>query len=726
MKKNKNSLLQLINLFLLVLILTSCVKLQSGVESEKELQQVNKKAESNIDESTYYLELEKWGIYNDGTHSEETTKGFNEALIWANRQGYNTFYVPAGTYLVSKGESETDPNARINLVSNMTFLMDDEVVIQKETNGYEIYSTLFLGSEVENVTIRGGTLRGDRETHDYTQKGDFTEGSHEWGNGINTNGARNVVIDSVKIEKFTGDGIEIGGSTIYGDYITETDLEQGGISEEGQPVAQEGKIRSNNYEVTNFNQSIYQNTHFRNLMMWIPEGVEGTYDLFYYRKDGSFIKEEKDQRFNSTWGYAEIPKDADYFRVVFNSSTTKKVKVNRMTVAITKNITIQNCDIGYNRRQGITVGASDGVKIVNNRIHHTQGTAPESGIDIEPGFYPAINTVIKGNKFTNNKIHMVFSYGGQATVEDNYFGPNEPDGLGFSINPAYYGALVRSNEFEKSSFDTWGNTKFINNKLISSSASFEGGTDVVVEGVEGIDSSIGFTQTKENGIEVKNIKLSSLDNKIKGGIYVYGKPIKLININIQDNNELGGEGNNESVYEKVTFTNTPEMNLPVGVYNECLSEGGEFSLNVPGTLDFNKCHFNNTFFYTYNEQTEAIFQNSTFEIKDFSNTTILAMEAKNVSVLRNTFNIESEVELKYAVIQIGRDASEKDPSKVAQTTISNNEIHSSKVGIGIDTTNGGIGNHPYTIEENILVNVNLNLRKIDTNRANKIVEERSK
>src|SRR5690606_8414084 len=193
--------------------------------------------------------------------------------------------------------------------------------------------------------------RGDRETHDFSKKGEHTGGTHEWGNGIDTKGAQNIVIEGVRIEKFTGDGIEIGGSTIYGEYITGEDVEVGGIDEKGELTAEKGKVRTKNYEIENFSHSVYKNPHYRNIMMWLPNGVDGNYDIFFYRKDHSFIRADRDLHFNSTWGYSEIPDDADYFKAVFNSNSTENIELNKMTVAITKNVTIQNCDIGYNRRQ---------------------------------------------------------------------------------------------------------------------------------------------------------------------------------------------------------------------------------------------------------------------------------------------------------------------------------------------------------------------------------------
>ena len=727
-KMNKNLAYLIIVLgFLLILSACKFPKITKDKEqSERVPAQKSVEKEKSIPKkgNQYSLELHRWGVHNDGTHSKETTEGINKALQWASNQGYTAFYVPEGIYLITKGKSDFDASARINLVSNMTFLLDDKAVIQKETNGFEIYSTLYLGPDIKNVTIKGGTLRGDRDTHDYTQKGEATDGTHEWGNGITTAGPSDVVIEGVKIEKFTGDGIEIGGNTVFGQYITEEDLELGGINENGQPIPQDGKIRSNNYEVSNFNHSVYQDPHFRNLMMWIPEGVEGTYDLFYYRKDHTFIKKDGNQRYNSTWGYSHIPDDADYFKVVFNAHSTKGVKVNRMTVAITENMTIQNCDIGYNRRQGITVGASENIQILNNKIHHTKGTAPESGIDIEPGFYPAINTLIKGNRFLENVIQMVFSYGGNATVEDNYFGPNRKDGVGFSINPNYYGATVVNNEFDRTNFVTWGNTKFINNRLISSSASFEGGSEVIVDQVNGVDAYLGFTQTEEGGIQVSNVSLKSSKNKKKrGGIAVYGEPIHLKAITIQDNNEFTGEGNSQNIYDQVTFKNISEMKLTPGSYNDCSASGGEFELSSPGKYVLNHCEFKNSTLYTYNQKTNVTIQQSTFKNEKSSNgPAILALEAKNIKVLNNTFDIKTDKGEESPIIQIGRDASERDQTKILGAAIKGNKLSTNINRVGIDTINGGIGAPAYVIEENTLYNATLKLKTNDINNRNEILK----
>ena len=201
----------------------------------------NEKGMRTMNNPIYELELSRWGVYNDGTHALETTSGINKALVWAKDNGYKTFKIPDGIYLIAKGTQQGDPVSRINMVSDMDLLLSDNTILQKETNEFEIYSVLYLGKDVKNVTIQGGTLRGDRDTHDYSKKGEHTAGTHEWGYGIELAGVENVVIDGVKLEKFTGDGVIVSATTITGSTITESHLESGGIDDNGNPIQESWK-----------------------------------------------------------------------------------------------------------------------------------------------------------------------------------------------------------------------------------------------------------------------------------------------------------------------------------------------------------------------------------------------------------------------------------------------------------------------------------------------------
>lgn len=665
-------------------------------------------------------ERSKWGIYNDGTHPIETTNGLNNALKWAHNNSFNGFHVPGGTYLIAKGVEDADENAQINMVSDMTFLMDPDTVLQKETNKWEQYSVIALKKEVRNVVLKGGTLKGDRDTHDYSYVGQYTSGTHEWGFGILAEGPMNIIIDGITFQYFTGDGVQAGGTTVKSISIGPGNLEPGGLDANGKPVSQTGKIRTNTQSISlyTFSDTVYQDPHYRNIMMWTPSGVTGTYDLFYYRNDGSLLRADKDQSFNSTLGYSKIPDGASYWRAVFNAESKSNASIEMMSVAVTENLTIQNCDIGNNRRQGISLVGTDGVRILSNTIHDIHGTAPESGIDMEPGFYPALNTEISGNKFSNNHIHLVLSYGGHVVADNNYFGP----GASF-YSTSQLGVSASNNTFDHSSFVGNDNVTFKSNKLINSDAIFNGGSNILIDGIDGLNSYVSLTQTVGNGIQASNISLKSSGNdSTVYGIDVWGSyPIHLNTAYLQGNNSIGGTGIDADIFDNVTFDSPISSTLVAGTYNNLLIKNGRYSFS-PGKVFINQAHFQNTTLYVSNPNSMVTIQNSTF---DFSVTVpgnvITAMETKNIIISNNTINDMVTVNADHAIIQIGQDAGKSNPTKVFGATIQGNVLKAHAKRAGIDTTNGGLKAPAYTINNNTLYNCTLSLTSKDINSNNTLL-----
>ncbi|HBK31508.1 MAG TPA: hypothetical protein DDZ96_10010 [Porphyromonadaceae bacterium] len=85
-----------------------------------------------------------------------------------------------------------------------------------------------------------------------------------------------------------------------------------------------------------------------------------------------------------------------------------------------KNITIQNVVCDNNRRQGMSVIHVNGLIVKNSVFSNTNGTAPESGIDLEPSaFYEIVKNVLIDNcTFSNNKEIGLHIYGEFGIVED--------------------------------------------------------------------------------------------------------------------------------------------------------------------------------------------------------------------------------------------------------------------------------------------------------------------
>ena len=251
----------------------------------------------------YTLEMSQWGIYNDGTHPNETTAGINKALKWASENGFDTFFVPNGTYLISK-------DSKIDMVSNITFELEKDAVLQKESNNYIGYSLLQVGPGVHNVTLKGGTYKGDKDTHDYS-----SGGTHEGGYGIITAGATDITIDGIKSLNFTGDGLAIGSMGKLIDEFYVESFKSGSVNASGQLINDDNKVRLEKLPLTDpyFDiQKTFQFLHQQNF----PKDSHG-YEAYFYKEDGTFISKHDTKTTNTPvgWGLTPIPEDASFMHV---------------------------------------------------------------------------------------------------------------------------------------------------------------------------------------------------------------------------------------------------------------------------------------------------------------------------------------------------------------------------------------------------------------------------
>ena len=91
-------------------------------------------------------------------------------------------------------------------------------------------------------------------------------------------------------------------------------------------------------------------------------------------------------------------------------------------------ITIRNSEFNSNRRQGISIVGAIRVAIEDNEIHHTWGTAPQFGIDIESLSFDSRDIAIRRNSFHHNAGgDIVNTDGRNVLIEHNSFA--EGDGL---------------------------------------------------------------------------------------------------------------------------------------------------------------------------------------------------------------------------------------------------------------------------------------------------------
>lgn len=158
----------------------------------------------------------------------------------------STIYFPAGVYLV-----DAEKDKQLKLKSNINIELNPFATIKVIPNANTNYE-LFLLSDVENVYIKGGTLRGDKEHHLGT--------TGEWGHGIKLDKTKNVNIEGVKLEDFWGDGICFNGNN-YENRTIDTKLRDVYIK----------NCRRQGISVTNADGIYGQNIHISDIGGTAPE-----------------------------------------------------------------------------------------------------------------------------------------------------------------------------------------------------------------------------------------------------------------------------------------------------------------------------------------------------------------------------------------------------------------------------------------------------------------------
>jgi parallel beta-helix repeat protein len=74
-----------------------------------------------------------------------------------------------------------------------------------------------------------------------------------------------------------------------------------------------------------------------------------------------------------------------------------------IVTSASSNVAVCNVTSSHNRRQGLTITSVDGMVVRNSNFSHSQGTSPETGINVEPNSGETVNNVlITGCTLANN------------------------------------------------------------------------------------------------------------------------------------------------------------------------------------------------------------------------------------------------------------------------------------------------------------------------------------
>jgi hypothetical protein len=158
-------------------------------------------------DSVFTINNADFGIHADKTDARATTDGINRAIDKAREGGFKFVKFTPGDYLVAGvGPIPYYPTDGIFLYSNMTFDLG-EARFYVEPNDNRAYGVFQL-ERLENVTVTGGEVIGDKDEHIYPEDPDKRL-DHQYGNAFDIISCENILIKDVKMRSFTGNGVRV-------------------------------------------------------------------------------------------------------------------------------------------------------------------------------------------------------------------------------------------------------------------------------------------------------------------------------------------------------------------------------------------------------------------------------------------------------------------------------------------------------------------------------------
>lgn len=403
----------------------------------------------NTNSIDYIIEIDKFNISNNNTNARETTEGINRALEYAKREGYKTVKLPKGHYSIDTSvvtpivladeDSEWTHNRQgIVMQNDMELIMTDATLEMISTDNP--YYSIFTISGCNNSKITGGTIIGDRNTHDYGQRINNSGDELELG-GIDDSTGLEVLNDTMVRTK---DYI----STYYGDDLPKEFIIM--VLENTSKNTTDGGVRyvycyGDNNKYLGMAESEDYNSFWEKVTL-----IEGTKKIKISFKDETRLDAKYYITTNFIYPSHEFGSGitiTDSNNIEINNVTIKSVIGDCIqTFAPPLEVTVDNlkiidCTLEEARRQGISfVASGENYEIKGCNIGRIYGVDPQSGIDIEHYGYVK-NVLIDDCSFYDNKKLDIINYNGSDIEIKN---SNFTGGIGVTYG---YNMNINNNSF---------------------------------------------------------------------------------------------------------------------------------------------------------------------------------------------------------------------------------------------------------------------------------------
>ncbi len=279
--------------------------------------------------------------------STDDTAAFKRGVRAVGGTG-GTLLVPGGTYLIDAVRTWDGGKGGVALRNKMTLKLAPGAVLQAIANDKEGYSIVSI-FDVKDVNVVGGVIAGER--------GDHQGSTGEWGNGIDIRGARRVAIDGVTTKENWGDGVYLDAGA---DDVRPTNIELCGVVSNHN--------RRQGLSIVGGHRVVVRRSVFKNTEGTAPQcGIDIEPDAGQSSVDDVKI-------LNS-----HFPNNA--------SCGIKLYPANPIT-----NVLIKGNTVSGPASRGISIGGTDGQRVINNRIQSYYAIDLSHGFSVSPDA-PTGNTV---------------------------------------------------------------------------------------------------------------------------------------------------------------------------------------------------------------------------------------------------------------------------------------------------------------------------------------------
>lgn len=377
--------------------------------------------ESIAEGQIYRVDDHKFGIYNNGTHSVETTAGIAEALNYASEQGYRKIVFNGGEYLMN---ADYLPNATtIEIPSGLIVDFNGATIRiekgEKSLSGYTLFAmTNCVDSQLLNATFFG---------ENYDSESLLRKESNRTLT-IREN-CRDILVENCRFAWAMGFNVSLSFSRWPMLPLKLANIEAGGINDLGANITADYTFRSINYiDVSSLvdswcvgNFQGYQTPYMRSRL----------YDIFFFDSNHSLLFSKRNCYVYEKYYFPDGVKPMYCKMAFFQEEAPTSADpdyggvVHIVNINKPERVTFRNCTFDHAISTGLSPQGGNNVVIENCYFEDNGYQDPYSHIDWEDGRQNSNSHIVKNTTFVAtgswgaNACQIINGYSRNIVLKDN-------------------------------------------------------------------------------------------------------------------------------------------------------------------------------------------------------------------------------------------------------------------------------------------------------------------